>query len=279
MTRLGFLGPAGTFTHEALRASARAADSEAVPYPTERETILAVADGEVAAALVPIENALEGAVTATLDTLAVDAPPVRIVGEEVLAIRHCLVARPGVELDDVEVVASHPQALAQCRRFLRETLPGRRAVAATSTAEAVRQAVTEPSAWAAIGPRAAADLHGAAILREGIEDEPGNATRFVWIAREDAPEDDRAAAYKTTLVFAGAGDESPGWLVRCLSEFAFRGLNLTKIESRPRRSGLGHYLFLVDLDGCVRDAPVAEAIEGLRAQCEEVRVLGSYPSA
>jgi prephenate dehydratase len=288
MTKLGFLGPAGTFSHEALRASPRSAGAEEVPFASERETIMAVAAGDIAAALVPIENALEGPVTATLDTLAHDAPGVRIIGEEILPISHCLAAREGVTLQDLVAVASHPQALGQCRRFLREVLPGRRIVAATSTAEGVRQAVAREEPWAGIGPRASAALHGATVLREGIEDEPGNATRFVWIARADAlPEADTAlsgdpatdAAHKTSLVFHGAGDDSPGWLVRCLSEFAFRGLNLTKIESRPSKRRLGHYIFLADLEGRDDEPNVAAAIEGLRAQCEEVRVLGSYPAA
>jgi prephenate dehydratase len=279
--RLGYLGPAGTFTHAALLASRRAGgaeDVEAVPFATERETILAAESGEVDAALVPIENALEGGVNATLDTLALDAPGVRLVGEEVLPISHALIAPPGLALEDVEAIVSHPQALGQCRRFLAETLPGRRAVAATSTAEAVRAVATGEQPWAAIGAAAAAALHGCVVLREGIEDEPGNATRFVWVAATGsaapAPGDD-----KTSIVFHGAGDTTPGWLVHCLSEFASRGINLVRIESRPLKRRLGHYLFLVDFEGREEDPQVAAAIAGLRTHCEQVRVLGSYPSA
>jgi prephenate dehydratase len=281
--RLGYLGPAGTFTHAALLASRRAGgagaqDVDAVPFATERETILAAESGEVDAALVPIENALEGGVTATLDTLALDAPGVRLVGEEVLAISHALIAPPGLALEHVEAVVSHPQALGQCRRFLAETLPGRRAVAATSTAEAVRAIATAEQPCAAIGTTAAAALHGCVVLREGIEDEPGNETRFVWVAAagkaSPTPADD-----KTSIVFHGAGDTVPGWLVRCLSEFAFRGINLVRIESRPLKRRLGHYLFLVDFEGREEDPQVAAAIAGLHTHCEQVRVLGSYPSA
>jgi prephenate dehydratase len=280
--RLGYLGPAGTFTHAALLASARGAGAgaEAVPFATERDTILAAQAGEVDAALVPIENALEGGVNATLDTLTLDAPAVRIVGEEVLPISHALLARPGVAEAELEAVVSHPQALGQCRRFLAQELPGRRAIAATSTAEAVRTVAESPAAWAAIGTTAAAALHGCVVLREGIEDEHGNATRFLWVAGAEGAADAGAAGpWKTSIVFHGAGDASPGWLVRCLSEFAFRGINLVRIESRPLRRRLGHYLFLVDFEGRDDDETVAAAITGLHAHCEQVRVLGSYPSA
>ena len=292
--RAGYLGPAGTFTHEALLASPRGRDAEAIPFATERETILAVQAGAVDAGLVPIENSLEGGVNATLDTLALDATGVRIVGEHVLAVSHCLAAREGVALADVEAVVSHPQALAQCRRFLRETLPGVRQVAATSTADAMRAVAEGREPWAAIGTCAAARLYGCAILRAGVEDEPDNETRFVWLAAEGVVAEGApgpgppgtgpglpaaAGPWKTSLVFHGAGDVAPGWLVRCLSEFAFRGINLTRIESRPRKRRLGHYLFLADLEGRESDPHVAEAVAGLRTHCEQVRVLGSYPAA
>jgi prephenate dehydratase len=125
----------------------------------------------------------------------------------------------------------------------------------------------------------AAELHGGVVLREGVEDDPDNATRFVVLARGAEPAPAGDGPFKTSVLFAGAGDSSPGWLVRCLSEFAFRGVNLTKIESRPRRRQLGHYLFLVDLEGAASDPQAAEAIEGLRKHCEEVRVLGTYEAA
>jgi prephenate dehydratase len=284
MTRLGYFGPAGTFTHAALLASARWGDgSEAVPFATERETILGAESGAVDAALVPIENSLEGGVNATLDTLALDAVGVRIVGEEVLPVTHALIARPGVELGAVDAVVSHPQPLGQCRKWLAEHLPGRRAIAATSTAEAVRTVAEEDAPHAAIGTVAAAELYGCAILAEGIEDEHGNETRFLWVARAGtapfAGAAGGAGAPKTSIVFHGAGDASPGWLVRCLSELAFRGINLTRIESRPLKRRLGHYLFLADLEGDAAEPAVAEAIERLRVHCEVVRVLGSYPRA
>jgi prephenate dehydratase len=280
--RLGYLGPAGTYSEEALRASVPQG-GELIPLPTVWETIRSVAEGEVDRALVPIENSLEGSVTATVDALAVEFPQVSIVGETVLAIRHCLIARAPLPLEEITVVVSHPQASAQCARFLRTELAAAHIVAATSTAEAVRTVAEGDEPQAAIGTRLAAELYGATVLREGIEDDPHNATRFVWLAGAGAgdepwPPTRAGTPYKTSIVFAGAGDDSPGWLVRCLSEFAFRGVNLSKIESRPRRGPLGHYLFLADLDGRVGDAAVGEGIEGLRKHCEEVRVLGSYPA-
>jgi prephenate dehydratase len=285
--RLGYFGPAGTFTHAALLASgaARAVEAagavEAVPFATERETILAAESGAVAAALVPIENSLEGGVNATLDTLIHGAEGVQIVGEEVLPVSHALVARPGLALQDVRAVASHPQALAQCRRWLAEALPGRAAIAATSTAEAVRVVAGAEEPHAAIGTTTAARLYDAAVLAEGIEDEHGNETRFLWVAAGGTTPFGRADGRpaKTSIVFHGAGDASPGWLVRCLSELAFRGINLTRIESRPLKRRLGHYLFLADLQGHVDDPQVAEAIDRLHVHAEVVRVLGSYPAA
>jgi prephenate dehydratase len=287
--RLGYFGPAGTFTHAALLASAHVAgraEVEAIPLPTERETILAAGAGTVDAALVPIENSLEGGVNATLDTLALDdaGATVRIVGEEVLPISLALIVRPGVALGDVDAVFSHPQPLGQCRRYLAKALPGRQAVAATSTVEAVRSVAEATDApHAAIGTAAAAGLYGCEVLAKGIEDEHGNETRFLWVA--PAGSDPFGTAHaggsrsKTSIVFHGAGDATPGWLVSCLSEIASRGINLTRIESRPLKRRLGHYLFLADLAGHEDDPRVAEAIARLRVHCEVVRVLGSYPSA
>jgi prephenate dehydratase len=276
--RLGYLGPEGTFSEEAVRSAPEAATAEFVALPTVRDTIMAVDDGTVERAVVPIENALEGAVAVTFDTLADDDSDVLIVGEVVIAVSPCLIARDAVAFDAIERVLSHPQAIAQCARFLRERLPQAHVAAASSTAEAVRIVATADQPWAALGTRRAAELYGARVIAEAVEDEPGNATRFVWLAREAGPRDPSRPS-KTSLTFWGAGDTSPGWLVRCLSEFAFRGVNLTKIESRPLRVQLGHYRFFVDCEGDTREGIAAEAVEGLRKHCEQVRILGSYPVA
>lgn len=279
--RLGHLGPAGTFTEEAARSAAAASGGELVGFATVADTVAAVLRGDVDVALVPVENSLEGTVTASVDALSAE-PRLAIVGEAVLAIRHCLVAAAPIPLAAVDAVLSHPQAHAQCARFLRERLPAARLVPAASTAQAVRMLADEPPGSAAIASRAAAELYDGQLLAEGIEDEPGNATRFAWLGRDGAeafPPPAPGARFKTSVLFAGAGDASPGWLVRCLSEFAFRGVNLVKIESRPARGELGHYVFLADCEGSRTDAALAEAIAGLRAHCDRVRVLGSYPAA
>jgi prephenate dehydratase len=277
--RIAFLGPAGTFTEEALRGSAPPG-AEAVPYPTVHETVMAVEAGEADRAVVPIENSLEGSVAATLDTLAAEADRVRVVAEAVVPIRHALLARPGVTLADVRRVLSHPQALAQCARFLREQIPLAEAAPAASTAEAVRAVAAERGEpWAAIGSLLAAELYGCVVLAEGIEDHSDNVTRFAWIARAGAaPSGAGAGPRKTSLVFWGFNDESPGALVAVLREFADRGINLTKIESRPRRVRLGHYMFFADLEGGQEDPPLRDALRALRGRVEELRVLGSYPA-
>jgi prephenate dehydratase len=275
--RVAFLGPAGTYTEEALRASAPGPVEE-VPYPSVRETVLAVQHGEVDRAVVPIENVLEGGVAATLDALATVADRVRIAAEVVIPIHHCVVAATDLRLEHVERVISHPQATAQCAEFLRKRLPGAELVSAGSTAEAVRQVRDAGGPWAALGSRLSAELYGCRVLAEDVEDRPGNLTRFVWLAPADETTDPGTRA-KTSIVFWGAGDESPGWLVAVLHEFADRGINLTRIESRPRRVRLGHYMFFADLEGAEAEPRVEEALSALRNRVQELRVLGSYPAA
>jgi prephenate dehydratase len=281
--RVGYFGPEGTFTEEALVASlgpdARDRD-ELLPLPTIYDVVMAVHDGTVAQALVPIENSLEGSVNATLDALAMETEDVAIVGEVVHPIRHCLIARTELELSEVEAVVSHPQANAQCARFIRTRLPRARVLAGSSTAEAVRMVADHDGPWAALGNRLAAELYGCVVLRAGVEDVADNETRFVWLARAGASSvDHRRGPWKTAIVFWGVGAEAPGWLVRCLSEFADRDVNLTRIESRPRKQGLGRYMFFADLEGHDSEPHVAEALTALRTHVEVLRVLGSYPAA
>ena len=269
--KAAYLGPQGTFSEEALLATAPEG-TEAVPMPTVDAVVRAVEEGAADRGVVPIESAAEGSVDATLDALA--ASPVTIVREVVRPISHALIARTDVPLERITTVASHPQALAQCAQFLRAELPWAAPMAWSSTAEAVLETAARREPWAAIGTPRAAELYGCVVLREGIEGRAGNETRFVWVAPAGTPVD---APAKTSLAFWGAGAGESGWLVRCLSEFAFRGVNLTRIESRPRRERLGQYLFFVDLEGGTGDERVLAAIEGLRAHSDEVRVLGSYP--
>ncbi|MFL5885785.1 MAG: prephenate dehydratase [Thermoleophilaceae bacterium] len=278
--RVAFLGPAGTFTEEALQVSSPADSAggiEELPYPTVYETVMAVHNREVDRAVVPIENSLEGSVNATLDTLAGEAADVRIAREVILPIHHCLIARDGTRMEDVRRLISHPQALAQCERFVRAQLPDVERGSVGSTAEAVQLVAESGEPWAAIGSRISAELYRCRLLAEAIEDRAGNETRFVWLAPRDAPADGPES--KTSVVFWGFNDESPGALVGVLSEFADRDINLTKIESRPRRVQLGHYMFFADLEGGASDPPVADALEALRSRVAELRVLGSYPAA
>jgi prephenate dehydratase len=283
LPRVAFLGPAGTFTEEALRASSTVPVEE-VPLPSVREAVMSVHEGSANRAFVPIENALEGSVRATLDTLASEAAGVRIEAEVTHPIRHSLIARRGVELPNLTRVVSHPHALSQCRGFLRERLRSADLAAAASTAEAVREVAQSPESWGAIGSRLAAEIYGCRVLVEGVEDRTDNETRFVWLApaREDGEPPlaalDSQQVHKTSIVFWGFDDRSPGALVAVLSELADRAVNMTKIESRPRRVRLGHYMFFCDLEGAASDPPVATALDAMRARVETLRVLGSYPT-
>jgi prephenate dehydratase len=277
--RIAYLGPAGTFTEDALREAVEpGTEFERLRTPTIHEAILAVERGEADRALVPFENSIEGSVRSTLDALAFDAEKVAIVGEHDFAVRAMLLGREALEPAQIAVVLSHPQPLAQCARFLRESLPDAELRSVSSTAEAVRLVSESSEPWAAIGARAAAELYGCEILREGIEDEANNVTRFVWIAPGGAAPGG-GGAWKTSLVFSELGEDHPGALVNALREFSSREVNLSRIESRPLRLGLGRYMFFCDLEGAQTDAAVSEAIEALRTKAESVRVLGSYPTA
>jgi prephenate dehydratase len=283
--RVGYLGPAGTFSEEALLASAVRERIEAVPFGSIYDAIVALRDGEVAWTIAPIENSLDGSISVTLDLLAEEHGGPEIVGEAVLRVRHSLIGCGQIELSQIDTVLTHPQVPGQCLLFLRDELPQARVLPAASTAEAVRTVMSEGlPTQAAIGTLLAASIYEGTVLRDGVEDRDDNETRFVWLARAGesglpplaAPP---AAEWKTSIVFWGLGAESPGWLVRCLDEFARREINLTKIESRPRRERLGRYMFFVDLVGRVADPLVAEAIAGVSALSERVLVLGSYPVA
>ncbi len=273
--RIAYLGPAGTFTEDALREAA-SGEFEPLRTATIHDAILAVQRGEAERALVPYENSIEGSVRPTLDALAFEAPGVTIVGEYDYAVHVHLIAREKVELGTIEAVLSHAQPLAQCARFLREQLPEVERRSVSSTAAAVRMVSESTRPWAALGTRVAAELYGCEVLREDVEDESGNTTRFVWIA----PAGTAAAGagpWKTSLVFSELGADHPGALVDALQEFSSRAINLTRIESRPLRQGLGRYMFFVDLEGAAEEEPVAAAVAALRTKAESVRVLGSYP--
>lgn len=291
--RVGYLGPQGTFTEAALLASAVPGTYESIALASIYDSVAAVRSGAVRWAVVPIENSLDGSVTVTLDLLADERGDLEIVGETLLAVKHSLVAATPLALTEIDTILTHPQVPGQCTRLLRGELAHARVLAASSTAEAVRLVCTSGVAGqAALGTRLAAELYGGTVIREGVQDRDDNVTRFVWLTRHqqsppgqsDSPPQAPLCAregngWKTSIVFWGPGADSPGWLVSCLNEFAQRSINLTKIESRPRRATLGHYAFFVDLQGGVRDSAVDEAIASLGSVCEHVRVLGSYHTA
>jgi len=274
--RVAFLGPAGTFTEEALLASAPDG-VEPVAFPTVYETVMAVHDGLTERAVVPIENSLEGGVAATLDALATEAADVRIVAEHIHPIHHCLVARRALELGEITRLISHPQAMSQCGALLRGPLAAAERTSSGSTAEAARAVADSDEPWAALSSRLAAEIYDCVVVLEDVEDSGDNETRFVWLAPAAAAGEEKGD--KTSIVFWGFNDESPGALVNVLRELSDREINLTRIESRPRRVGLGHYMFFADLEGGAREPRVAEALGALRARVEELRVLGSYASA
>ena len=266
--RLAYLGPPGTFSEQAALTCDLNPDLR--PAPSITAAARAVAKGAADYAIVPIENSLEGSVPETLDLL-IHELDLCISREVVLWIQHCLVAPPDIGEDGVRRVYSHPQALAQCRDFLARELPQAAPVAAISTAHAV-EAIMERTDAAAVAPRRAAEIHGAAVLREGVEDDPRNRTRFVVLGHEDAaPTGDD----KTSIVLHLA--DRPGALARALQCFARASINLTKIESRPAREELGVYVFLLDFAGHRSDPPVAAVLDRVRCESTKLKVLGSYP--
>ncbi len=280
---VAFQGELGAYSEEALLSVFPDADLH--PCATFEDAFEAVSTGEVDRAVLPIENALFGSVHINYDHLRVH--DVRIVGELHLRIHHCLQALPGVTLDDIRQVRSHPQALGQCRRSLREITPEAETVAASDTARAAREvAETQRLDLAAIASRRAAERHGLDILAAGIEDNPQNYTRFLVLAPNGGlppghptPEpEDKSIPWKTSIVFA-LRENVPGALFKSLAVFALRDLDLYKIESRPLVGSPGRYLFYLDVHGAATTAPIRRALDNLREIATELQVLGSYPVA
>lgn len=282
--KVAYLGPAGTFSEEAVRNAAGTDDYEPVAVPTLAAVIAAVDDGSTDLGLVPIENSIEGSVRATLDALAPSEVNVAIIGEYAHVVSPSLIGRPG-ELSEFTDVFSHPQPLAQCNRFLAEQMPGAKLHETASTAEGARLVGENPDRpWAAVAPSTAAAVYGLEVLAEGIANSNDNVTRFVWIAPNHAISKPAAPAgteWRTTLVFAELGADHPGALVDALGVFAAREVNLTRIESRPARHVNGDkftsYMFFIDVEGALDEPSIAEAIDALRSHASSVKVLGSYP--
>jgi len=268
--RIGFLGPVGTYTEEAALLYDPEADLQ--PFPTIGAVGLAVSSAITQEGVVPIENSLEGSVTNTLDLL-ISESDLSIRQEVVLPIDHYLMASPGTQATDIQVIYSHPQALAQCREFLERCFPDAQQMASLSTVAAVSDMSASSLPAAAIAPRRAAELHDVEIIGRSIQDNPNNVTRFVVLANEDHPPTGRD---KTSICFT-FDEDAPGLLYQALGEFAQRSINLVKVESRPTKESLGRYIFLIDCHGHREDPLVKEALERLAEPVSMLKVLGSYP--
>ncbi|MFJ4871095.1 prephenate dehydratase [Streptomyces sp. NPDC088757] len=274
-TRYTYLGPEGTFTEAALRTLPEAATRELVPMVSVPAALDAVRNGEAAAALVPIENSVEGGVTATLDELA-SGEPLMIYREVLLPIAFALLVRPGTELSDIKTVTGHPVAQPQVRNWLRKHLPDAVWESAASNADGARL-VREGRFDAAFAGEFAAATYGLEALVTEIHDAENAETRFVLVGRPARPAAPTGAD-KTSVVL-WLGDDHPGALLELLQEFAVRGVNLMLIQSRPTGAGIGNYCFAVDAEGHIADRRVGEALMGLKRICPKVRFLGSYPRA
>lgn len=273
--RWTYLGPAGTFTEVALRAMPGAENTVSTPMESVPAALDAVRRGDAEAAVVALENSVEGAVSITLDELATGEPLV-ITGEILLPIAFALLVRPGTCLDDIKTISSHSHAQPQVRNWLKANLPHAHWYSSASNADAARL-VQDGRYDAAIAGEFAAAPYGLVPLITDIHDVEGAVTRFVRVERPERPTAPTGA--DRTTVVAYIVDDHPGALLEILQEFAVRGVNLTRIESRPTGDGIGHYFFSVDAEGHVADARVGEALMGLRRVCAAVRFLGSYPRA
>ncbi len=275
-TRIGFLGPFGTFTEQALMSQADLAAGELVPYRTMPDVLDAVESGEVAYGFVAIENSIEGMVNLTQDELVFNHL-LLIQREVVLDIEHCLLAQPGTTIDDVKVVLSIPVATAQCHAYLREHVGSAEVRATNSTADGARLVAEMGAGVAAVAPRAAARVFGLEVIAADIADHPGNQTRFVLVGRTGIPAP--TGHDRTGLVVYQRADE-PGSLISILQEFAARRINLSNLQSRPTKGGgLGDYCFIIYADGHVADELLADAMRSLRSKQGRVKFLGSYPAA
>jgi len=275
-TRIGFLGPFGTFTEQALMSQADLAACELVPYRTMPDVLDAVEAGEVAYGFVAIENSIEGMVNLTQDELVFNHS-LLIQREVVLDIEHCLLAQAGTTLADVKVVLSIPVATAQCHAYLREHVGSAEVRATNSTADGARLVAEMGAGVAAVAPRAAARVYGLEVIVADIADHPGNQTRFVLVARTGIPAP--TGHDRTGLVVYQRADE-PGSLISILQEFAARRINLSNLQSRPTKGGgLGDYCFIIYADGHVADELLADAMRSLHSKQGRVKFLGSYPAA
>lgn len=271
--KIAFLGPIGTYTDEA--SYLYAPNAERMPFASLGLVMSALEEGNVDEAVVPIENSLGGTVIEVVDFL-IASEKSQIKDEFLLPIDHCLITRPGVRLSDIRVVVSKQEALTQCRQFLARELRFAEQVPATSTALAVVDLKEADDRTAAIGPRRAAELAGLPVLAHGIQDRKNNVTRFAVLASSSMPP---SGSDKTTIAFDFDKPDAPGLVYGAMRPFADRGINLTKIESRPTGTGMGNYIFLLDLEGHIDEPHVQQAITELQGHTSTFKVLGTYPRA
>lgn len=276
-TSIAYLGPKGTYSDEAARAFAEkigAADAEMIACSSFTEVFDSVDRGKCAYGVVATENALEGPVTATLDNFAFNSTA-QILGVHVVDIHHCLIVHPDAGKSDIRTIVSHSQALGQCRRYITREFPSVATMTTPSTAESVKAAMQDPTC-AAIATRFAADLYGATVLDDDIEDRLGNQTSFALIGRQGTPSPLSGTRFKTSVALFMQMDRA-GTLNMILSEFAYAGVNITMIQSRPTKQALGDYMFFLDLEGRADEPAMQTALNCLRLKLREVKILGTYP--
>ena len=271
-----YLGPAGTFTEAALKQVADAVGRTWRPVNNVGEALDDVVAGRSVAAMIAIENSVEGGVSATQDALA-SIPNLRIIGEYLVPVNFVLVARPGTALRDVHVINAHPVAYAQCHRWLDRMLPTHGHIPATSNVAAASSLAETDLADAAIAPPGITEHHDVQVLAENIGDNPNAVTRFVLVSRTVATP--AATGRDKTSIIAELPDDRAGALLEMLEQFATRGVNMSLLESRPIGDALGRYRFVIDLDGHILDERVADALLGLKRFSPKVIFLGSYPRA
>lgn len=279
MKKISYLGPMGTFSHEVAEQWFTAESAVLIPYPSIPDVLTAVDKGETDLGVVPVENAIEGSVTSTLDWLVhqVDIP---IVAELVYPISQCIMVHPdqrALSPASVKRILSHPQAIAQCQVRLKEVYPAAEWVFIESTAQAAEIVANNPAeAWLAVGPKQAANLHQLNILERHAEDYPNNVTRFIVVSKQEQNWVKAQSGYKTSLQVTLPKDY-PGALHQVLAAFSWRNINLSHIESRPTKTGLGNYFFLIDIELPIDHVLVKGAMEEIEALECQLRVLGSYP--
>jgi len=273
LIRVAYLGPAGTYSEEAVTKYLNGRKAHLVPTKTMDEICKGIVQGEWDEGLLPVENSTEGTVGQVLDLLA-QGTDLKIRGEVLLPVRHSLLVPEGVTMEQVELVASHPQALGQCRRFLKENLPSATILETASTAHAARKVAGENRPWAAIASPAAAAAYDLRVIARDINDCGENVTRFLVLGKDEI---EPVPESKTTIILSV--NDQPGALHSILSEFAYQGINLTRIESRPAKKRLGEYIFFIDFVGHWRHPEIAETLKRIRLKCITCRVAGSYPAA